>query len=1095
MKKSKFKRNKVTTVDGNGVVPQKTTHRSEAERCEDLRRALRETRWSLRQSGRRGVSEGKGFVTTTKSEYEEMILKLRQAVHEILPADATVLVVSKGDPQLLKLDDRRTLHFPQDAKGAYAGYYPPDSTEAIRHLEHLREEGADYIVFPATAFWWLDHYRHFRRHLENNYRMLLRSEGVCAVFAIRDRQETAAAGENGGVEYGQEIGSEITEEAMRLELAAAWSSLGRAEEARALLREGLSLQPDSRALLIALAKLELTGGDAEGAAHLIDRAAKQWPHDYAVNMALAQLAWHRNDLDQVERNLTGAADALPGDPEALNELTRLFCTRLETPEARCDAAFLERFLAHLNQPDRHRTISPETHLRIAESLGSANLLDAAFASLRTALAQLDFNSETLQAFLFRTVSSIVPDRSAVSFKNRRALAAFLTHSGNGFRAVQDFFKAETCYHLAIAAEDESWKDGGSGAAGFNLAFSSLARGDVLGVLQHLSKSTRLYPDESARIIWPAQADRLWPQANFNLQAAFEKLKSAQAAWPKITVLTPSYNQAAHLEETLLSVFNQHYPSLEYIVLDGESTDGSIEILRRYESRLSKLIVERDNGQAAALNAGLQLASGELILWVNSDDMLGPGALFMLGLAFLEEESDIIAGFCCEHADHRFQLINLPAATQATFHPEYLGEIFDYWLKGHYFYQPEVAFSRRILNKVGGSLDQNLHYTMDYEFWLRCAAAGARLSIIHWPVGFFRRHREQKTADMDNTVIEQAQVRDRFMRPQPNFERKLEIKRRVQRVFAASVPKVKIVSTRASKIFSADTGLELRETFPELDIEFHDRGEGLEVGDADLLILLVHLFKEREWLRQVRDEGYDGPTVGWFWDNHHHIFENYRATADLDFCIPGHAWAGSYLRSRKNLLLESIPLCVTQWTKREAESFFTRYGAGRRSNDLYGGFVNYDMAKKRNRLVKQLIDDGHKAIHLINEATLPRYFGLAPGEKFQTWTAHKVSICLPLNGDLSQRLFDALLAGQVPIIPPDMRDLDSVIPPQLQKQLPVVRFPQYTAKAVQQAHVKAISLFDRDGKAGVLRRHRYVLQNHMFSSRIRTILSAMCQEAK
>lgn len=298
----------------------------------------------------------------------------------------------------------------------------------------------------------------------------------------------------------------------------------------------------------------------------------------------------------------------------------------------------------------------------------------------------------------------------------------------------------------------------------------------------------------------------------------------------------------------------------------------------------------------------------------------------------------------------------------------------------------------------------------------------------------------------------------------------------------------MLSTRDSKIFSPETAAELREAFPDLDIEFHGNSDDLNLNEDDLLILLVHLFKETEGLRKMRDEGYDGPALGWFWDNHHHIFDNYRSTADLDACIPGHAWAGNYLRSRRNLLLRNMPLCVTQWTAREARSFFTQYGGGERSNDLYGGFVNYDMARKRNRFVEQLIADGHNGIHFINETSLSRYFGLSPAEKFQTWAAHKVSICLPLNGDLSQRLFDALLAGQIPLVPSDVHDLDSVVPEKSQKDLPIIRFSEYSTASVQKAHREALKQFDREGKKGALRRHRFVLDNHMFPARIASILA-------
>ena len=107
-------------------------------------------------------------------------------------------------------------------------------------------------------------------------------------------------------------------------------------------------------------------------------------------------------------------------------------------------------------------------------------------------------------------------------------------------------------------------------------------------------------------------------------------------------------------------------------------------------------------------------------------------------------------------------------------------LFDYWLKKHYFYQPEVLFSRRLLEQVGGTLREDLHYTMDYDFWLRCAAVGGTVSVAHFPVAFFRKHSDQKTIDIDATVIEQANVRNSYTVPQPSFDRALDVRDRLRR---------------------------------------------------------------------------------------------------------------------------------------------------------------------------------------------------------------------------------------------------------------------------------------------------------------------------
>jgi GT2 family glycosyltransferase len=117
--------------------------------------------------------------------YQQLVEHIRTVVCTTLPPEATVVVVSKGDDDLLKLDGRQALHFPQTEEGMYAGYYPADSAEAIERLEALRAKGADYLVFPSTAFWWLDHYAEFKTYLEHTYNMIMLLADTCAIFALR----------------------------------------------------------------------------------------------------------------------------------------------------------------------------------------------------------------------------------------------------------------------------------------------------------------------------------------------------------------------------------------------------------------------------------------------------------------------------------------------------------------------------------------------------------------------------------------------------------------------------------------------------------------------------------------------------------------------------------------------------------------------------------------------------------------------------------------------------------------------------------------------------------------------------------------------
>lgn len=224
--------------------------------------------------------------------------------------------------------------------------------------------------------------------------------------------------------------------------------------------------------------------------------------------------------------------------------------------------------------------------------------------------------------------------------------------------------------------------------------------------------------------------------------------AAVAPLPRISVVTISYNQGAFIEQTLRSVLEQGYPNLEYIVIDGGSNDETRDILERYRDRLSHLVIEPDDGQSDALNKGFALATGDILTWLCSDDLLEPGALFTVAAAFQRHDPDLVAGGCTiidEDGAWTYQHHNaLPVGVPV---PLSLGDMLSFlgvWQKSLYFFQPETFFSRRIWERSGATIKRSMYFAMDYDLFLRFAMAGATVLHVPQTLAASRVHRAQKT---------------------------------------------------------------------------------------------------------------------------------------------------------------------------------------------------------------------------------------------------------------------------------------------------------------------------------------------------------------
>lgn len=225
-------------------------------------------------------------------------------------------------------------------------------------------------------------------------------------------------------------------------------------------------------------------------------------------------------------------------------------------------------------------------------------------------------------------------------------------------------------------------------------------------------------------------------------------------WPKISIVTPSFNQAQYLEETIRSVLLQGYPNLEYIIIDGGSTDGSVEIIKKYEPWLTYWVSEPDRGQSHAINKGFAHATGDIMAWINSDDYYLPEAFKSVAVVSNERhESQWFAGGIIIFDENGFQ---------NTKRPRHIGDHnIDLWLSRSRLMQ-QGTFWRSALWKQVHGVDQNLHYSFDYDLWLKFVSFQDYPTIIEKDIACYRLHSHSKTVSMlEKFDIEDQIVQKRY----------------------------------------------------------------------------------------------------------------------------------------------------------------------------------------------------------------------------------------------------------------------------------------------------------------------------------------------
>ena len=245
--------------------------------------------------------------------------------------------------------------------------------------------------------------------------------------------------------------------------------------------------------------------------------------------------------------------------------------------------------------------------------------------------------------------------------------------------------------------------------------------------------TELPPPPPGRTGWP------WTEETPPLPATAPDGKP----WPLISIVTPSFNQGAYIEETLRSILLQGYPNLEHIVIDGGSTDNSVAVIKQYERWLTYWVSERDHGQAQAINKGLAKCTGEIFNWINSDDYLAPGALGRIAAAF--DETDAVAGVVINFDEEGKREYFVPGTLEV--------ERLIHCHSSTRWHQPGLWFRREVVIACGG-IDESYQYSFDWDLTIRYFSLFPRVNYLEDVLVHFRLHPQSKTITSSDRQIQE-----------------------------------------------------------------------------------------------------------------------------------------------------------------------------------------------------------------------------------------------------------------------------------------------------------------------------------------------------
>lgn len=237
---------------------------------------------------------------------------------------------------------------------------------------------------------------------------------------------------------------------------------------------------------------------------------------------------------------------------------------------------------------------------------------------------------------------------------------------------------------------------------------------------------------------------------------------------KISIITPVYNGEKFIENSIKKLQNQSFQNFEHIIIDGASTDKTVEILEKYKSTI-RYVSEKDNGQSSAINKGFRMSTGNIITWLGVDDYFADNDVLNRIIEYFKDQTvSILEGRCkvVYLETGREQLVPQPEVTKDS--------LIRWWNQNSIPPQPSIFFKRELLNKYG-LLDETLHYCMDHELWLRFLSKGEKFRLVDDLFSIYQIHPESKTgSSISEFVKEHDEVAKRYWGNflQPKFYRHL-----------------------------------------------------------------------------------------------------------------------------------------------------------------------------------------------------------------------------------------------------------------------------------------------------------------------------------